>query len=76
MMGEASKAYLRESIRHWLRFLNRELGHYEQTTHSHIFAGRSLEDVLAELVKVYNDPTAFNISNLSQSIEAWTEVER
>lgn len=48
----------------------RAAGHYEQTTHGSLCSG-TLEEVLKYLQIVHDQPTAYNLSNLSQSIRAW-----
>ena len=63
--------YLRESIKQHIGLLRRELGHYEQTTHGRLSFNESIETVLHELVKCYYEPSAYNISSLSQAIDGW-----
>ena len=44
-----------------------DLGQFEQTTHGAMLTGR-IEDVSRELADAFREPTAFNVSNLSQAI--------
>ena len=69
--------YLRESICQHIGLLRRELGHYMQTTHGAMMPGKVGIDLVAEmLVKCYEEPSAYNISNLSQYIEGWLKSQR
>lgn len=49
--------------------LQRRLGELEQTTHSHP-CGRTIQSVLRLIQECWDDPTALQVSNLSQEIEA------
>lgn len=69
--------YLRQSIKEWFCLLQRELGHYEQTTHGSLVAqGCGIEEVAEMLVQVYNSPGAHSISELAQRIDGFVEESR
>lgn len=73
----SSQRYLKESIRQHLSLLLRELGHYEQTTHgSFASRGCSMLDMLTQLKKCYEEPTAWNISELDARIGGWLKSEQ
>lgn len=62
---------VRAVIREHLAKMADELGRFEQTTHGRIrLAGDDIEQVGDELANCYSDPTAFRISELSQSIRS------
>jgi hypothetical protein len=64
----------REVIQAALVVLNGELGTFEQTTHGCLFIdGVEIDGVAASLVKAYQKPTAYTLSNLSQYLEAFLE---
>ena len=69
-MNEHSQRYLRNGIRKCLDLIRHELGHYEQTTHG-IIGRYTLESVTNMLLITYSDPTAYNVSELSQRIDGW-----
>lgn len=61
--------YLRQSIREWLSLLRRELGHYCASLIAQ--AQPTLGNVLESLERCYDEPTAFNISELNQQIKGF-----
>ena len=66
--------YFQESIQQWMLMLDRELGHYCQTTHESMSPqGGGIDTVSKALTECYNEPTAFNISELSQCIRKWVK---
>lgn len=67
--------YLKGAIRTWFRSLLIELGHYEQTTHGCLCPEPSLLDVVTSIQKVYEHPSAYNISELDQRILNWLKHE-
>lgn len=76
-MDENLKRYLRAGVRHHLRSLLHELGHYEQTTHGSLAAqgDLSLKDALAALAAAYDAPGKMSISEADQRISAWLARE-
>jgi len=60
----------RKVIRDGLRRLADDLGQFEMTTHGHIFLRASIETVLANLAKAYNEPDAYHRSNFAQELDA------
>lgn len=66
----------RKVIREALAALDDSLDAFEQTTHGRIkFREPDIEDVTAELAKCYAEPSAFNISELSQAIHEFLKAE-
>src|SRR5882724_9074020 len=64
--------YYRGSIRECLHLLNRFSGGRDQTTHgSLLINGCTIEMVCEALASAYSDPSAYNVSELSQRIEAF-----
>lgn len=54
-----------------LKELAKELEQFEQTTHGKIGQWCSIERVASALVAAHNEPSAYNISDLSQLIEMY-----
>lgn len=65
----------RAAVRSAITDLDAELGNFEQTTHGSLRASGTVQQLAKSLVAAYLNPTAFNISELSQSIEAFNRVE-
>jgi hypothetical protein len=63
----------RQAVRNALSSLETGLGEFEQTTHGCLFLDGppSIESVCRKLVAAYNNPTSFEISDLSQYIRAF-----
>lgn len=59
---------VRAVIRKSLQELGERLRSFEQTTHGH-FACDGISSVATDLTRAYDNPTAYTISNLEQSIE-------
>lgn len=51
-----------------LAALAEDLGEFEQTTHGQVVFGPVMKMVSVYLDECYKEPTAYNISNLSQGI--------
>ena len=63
-----------------LRAMRNDLGNCEQTTHVHILAIGTLEHVGKEMEAAFDNPTAYHVANLVQTIEeflklAWPQCE-
>lgn len=67
-------AGIRAAIRAVLKALETDLGSFLQTTHG-CLGGGSIEDVADRLQMCWNDPNAFNVSELSQVIRAFLKRE-
>lgn len=62
-------------IKQALMELDDELGHFEQTCHgSMYFHAARIEDVADAMVRMWNDPSSFNTSELSQRIGGFLKV--
>ena len=70
-MYSPQEEYFRKSVREWFRLLQRELGHYEQTTHASLRHIKDIYELTTLLGQTYNNPSAFNISELDQVIDNW-----
>ncbi len=66
----------REVIIEALSDLDTKLGQFEQTTHGQLNFGDPLEAVGYDLRVAWHHPSAYNISNLSQSIRQFVEREQ
>lgn len=62
---------IKQIVKFWLAQLEGELGKFDQTTHGLIISEPTLETAFAYIVKMYNNPTAYNVSNASQAIHAF-----
>lgn len=60
---------IRLAIKESLDDLCKRIGAFRQTTHGAINRQASIEDVAQKLIFAYNSGTAFNLSELSQSIK-------
>lgn len=58
-----------------LQSLKWVLDHYMQTTHASWNKNQSIESVCDALIKCYNEPSAYNTSELAQRIEHFIEKE-
>lgn len=62
------------AIRDALRSLQQSLGRFEQTTHGRL-GPATINDVASELAACYENPNAYQTSQLSQVIEAFLGSE-
>jgi hypothetical protein len=69
-------ADVREQLLIDLELLAAGLGRFYQTTHGAFFRGGGIGAVCAMLHHCWEDPTAYNISELSQVVQAFARVYR
>lgn len=73
-MTDEHIAMVREVFVDSLAELRFRLGDFEQTSHGSITRGTIFE-VSECLVKAWQDPSAYNLSNLSQAIDALEDIQ-
>jgi glutathione S-transferase len=74
---EEKVAAVRAVIAKHLAALADDLGQFEQTCHAILFGSPPpVAEVAARLVEAHDTPTAYAISELTQTIEAFVKVEK
>lgn len=70
-MSDERRKKFQAVVRKHLAALAADLDDFEQTTHGRIAMPGGVEMVAADLVTTYRDPTGYNVSNLSQGLDAF-----